>query len=161
MAEKENNQGVSEEVAVPAEEEHYQTLYERTVEYHRLLLESSPQDALRIFGLTLLYSLSPEEMLGVTESVGLESKGAEEHYNLGVRAARQQDFVRAAECFEGALALNPSLWDALYNLAVSYEEQGKTARAVTCWQAYVDSGVVHGEERKRIRKHCQELEQKS
>jgi tetratricopeptide (TPR) repeat protein len=60
-----------------------------------------------------------------------EGKGAVRLYNSGLELAGDGDFAGAVEKFREALRLDPSLDDASFNLAVTYQRLGLHSNAVT------------------------------
>ena len=73
--------------------------------------------------------------------IGIDSKHAEAHLNLGVLFANHNQFDEAENEYRAALSLNPTLVDAHYNLGVFYEFYRKDpSKALAQYRKYVDLG---------------------
>jgi len=131
-------------------------LYEQQIRRYRQMLETNPDEAQRIYGVSLLNSLDPAERTVAMQAMGASVNEAEDCYNLGVHAARQDNWSQAIDYFRQAIESNPDLTDAIYNLAVCYERLGHAPQAKDTWRVYLEI-IPEGPEAERLEKHIKTL----
>jgi tetratricopeptide (TPR) repeat protein len=92
-------------------------------------IELDPQNAPAQFqlGLTLMVLKdSPKAIEAYRKAVELDPQNSEAYFNLGFIYATQRDFSRAEESYGQVVRLSPPYLDeALFNLALVQEKQGK------------------------------------
>jgi len=131
-------------------------LYERELGRYRETLKLDPKLALERYGMTLINSINPAERARALKSFGMEVTDAVDFYNLGVQAGNEDNWTEAITHFRKALETDPSLVDAIYNLALCYEKTGHTPQAKSTWEIYIES-IDDEDEIADIRSHVAEL----
>jgi tetratricopeptide (TPR) repeat protein len=131
-------------------------LYEKNLSIYRELMTKDKEAALKLFGVTLINSISPAERALAMRDWGSETVSPVDLYNLGCHFAAQQNFGEAILHFKRAIEIDPNLIDAIYNLAVCYEKAGHIPQARSTWDVFV--GVTKDEaEKSRTRDHVASL----
>lgn len=132
------------------------SLYDRELNRFRETLKVNPDAAVSRYGFTLIHSLAYDERVTALKALGMQPNSAVDFYNLGVAAARQEDWNEATNLFKRAVELDGTLRDAVYNLAYCYERAGLVPQARSTWQVYADM-MTTAEERDAVREHAAEL----
>lgn len=135
-----------------------QDLYERELQTYRELLASDKEQALSRYGMTLINSLNPAERAGALKGWGVEITEPLDHYNLGVQAAREENWSEAIVHFKKAIELDPTLTEAIYNLALCFEKTGHVPQAKSTWDIYIKA-VGSDDETRRIKQHLADLDE--
>ncbi|ABK45476.1 sulfotransferase [Magnetococcus marinus MC-1] len=89
----------------------------------------------------------------------LRPQSAYHHYHCGLVDMALQDFAAATTCFQKALQYKPDYTDALLNLGVVYQQQGKPQAAEQAWLqaiqvdpssmgAYINLGLFYQEQQR-------------
>lgn len=131
-------------------------LYERELERYRETLRLDSEVALDRYGMTLIHSLTPAERVLALKEMGNEITSAADYYNLGHMYAGEENWDEAINFFRRAIEIEPSLTDAIYNLAVCYQKAGLLPQAKSTWQSYHDA-IEDAQERRAVREHIQSL----
>lgn len=156
MTEEKNTEQVE-----TTEEEKELNLYEKQLEQFRKLVRENAEEALNIFGLWYIHSLTPEEKMELYERLGFEPRQAQEFYNLGLRSALQGDYKQAESYFKKSLEENPEFNEAIYNLALTYEHLGNIKKSIELWQLYQERIGTQHPEYSTIRSHIRTLKKKA
>jgi len=114
-------------------------LYERELARYRETLRLDTEVALERYGMTLIHSLSPSEKVLALKEMGNEITDAADYYNLGHMHAEDENWDEAISFFRRAIELEPTLTDAIYNLAVCYQKANLLPQAKSTWQSYHDA----------------------
>jgi superkiller protein 3 len=92
-------------------------------------IELDPQNASAQFQLGLTFSAlkdSPKAIEAYRKAVALDPQQSDAYFNLGFIYASQRDFSKAEEAYGQVVRLSPPYLDeALFNLALVQEKQGK------------------------------------
>lgn len=131
-------------------------LYQREIERYRQTLQLDSEVALERYGMTLIHSLSPAERVIALKEMGNEITDPADYYNLGHKAASDENWDEAISYFRKAVEIEPTLTDAIYNLAVCYQKAGLLPQAKSTWQSYHDA-VERESDRERVREHIAQL----
>ena len=94
------------------------------------------------------------------EKFGYSPQQAQEFYNMGVEAALKNDFKNAEKHFKTALEENPEFDEALYNLALTYENIGNIDKSIELWQSYQERIGSRHEDYSSVRSHIRTLKKK-
>lgn len=113
-------------------------LYERHVEQLRSGLADDPDKAYAQHGFAFFNSVEPEIRVREMARLGMLRGDAIDHYNLGTLAAIDGDLDGARAKLEKALEMDPNLFDAAYQLAAVFEQQGDLTRARQMAQRALD-----------------------
>lgn len=114
-------------------------LYEREMARYRETLRLDSEVALDRYGMTLVHSLGPAEKVLAMKEMGQEITEPVSFYNLGHMNALEENWDEAINFFRRAIELDPTLHDALYNLAVCYQKANLLPQAKSTWQSYHDA----------------------
>ncbi|MBN1476170.1 tetratricopeptide repeat protein [Candidatus Sumerlaeota bacterium] len=131
-------------------------LLDTAMEQFRLNLSKDMDEAQQRFGFTLFHSLTPQEKVRHLEALGFEPRDGIDHYNLGCVDALQGNFESAIGHFERAVADQPDLLEAVFNLALSLERAGRTPEAKKQWGRALDLTSDEAE-RREIEAHIAAL----
>lgn len=131
-------------------------LYERELERFRETLRLDVEVALDRYGMTMIHSLSPAEKVLALKEMGNDITDAADYYNLGHMHAGEENWDEAINHFRRAIELEPSLTDAIYNLAVCYQKAGLLPQAKSTWQSYHDA-IDNEEEKLAVQEHILSL----
>lgn len=87
------------------------------------ILESKQTDQLyRKYGLTLLYSLDPQDMVGYEKELGIKPQTAVDFYNHGVYyALNKNNTGQAMKYFQKTIEMDNNFSQAHYNMALIYQ----------------------------------------
>ncbi len=127
-------------------------LYERELARYRETLRLDSEVALERYGMTLVHSLTPSEKVLALKEMGNEITDASDYYNLGHMNAEDENLDEAIGFFRRAIELEPTLTDAIYNLAVCYQKSNLLPQAKSAWQSYHDA-IDSTEEKRRVKEH--------
>lgn len=114
-------------------------LYDREIARYRETLRLDTEVAIERYGMTLIHSLSPAERVLALKEMGNEITSAADYYNLGHKFASEESWDEAISYFRRAIEVEPTLTDAIFNLAVCYEKASLLPQAKSTWQAYHDA----------------------
>jgi len=114
-------------------------LYDRELNRYRETLRLDTEVALERYGMTLIHSLSPAERVLALKEMGNDITSAADYYNLGHKYASDESWDEAISYFRRAIEVEPTLTDAIFNLAVCYEKANLLPQAKSTWQAYHDA----------------------
>ena len=131
-------------------------LYERELGRFRETLRLDTEVAQERYGMTLVHSLSPAEKVLALKEMGNEITDPADFYNLGHMYATQENWDEAISYFRLALDKEPTMTDAIYNLAVCYQKANLLPQAKSTWQTY-HSAVEDPEEKKEVKAHIAAL----
>ncbi len=131
-------------------------LYQREIQRYRETLELDVDMAQERYGMSLIHSLPPAERVLALKEMGNEIDNPADLYNLGHHYASEQDWDEAIKYFRRAIEIEPTLTEAIYNLAVCYETAALLPQAKSTWQAYHDA-IDSPEERKQVKEHIKQL----
>lgn len=115
-----------------------ESLYLEQLSLFREQLRKSPVRAYRIFGLSLLYSLEPNEVAREKRRLGVNPKTAYDFYNLGVLASRAGDHEEAVSYYETAEEVGGDFPELYFNLGLTYEKLRKNSKAAAAYQKFAD-----------------------
>ena len=142
------------------EQEVQLNLYEKQLEQFRKLVAENLEEALDIYGIWQVHSLTPEEKMELFERLGFSPRQAQEFYNLGLRSARQGDYKQAEAYFKKSLEENPDFNEAIYNLALTYEHLGNIKKSIDLWQLYQERIGSRHPDYSTVRSHIRTLKKK-
>lgn len=114
-------------------------MYEHEIGRFQELMAENPDYAYQRYGLTLFYSLPPEETFNLKASLGWKGKDALDQYNHGVIEANKGNLKEAMKLFESALADGCERPEVFFNIAVIHEEEGQKGEAKEFYQKYIDA----------------------
>lgn len=114
-------------------------MYEHEIGRFQELLENDKTYAYQRYGCTLLYSLPPEQLFEIKQSLGINPKDALNHYNAGTVACINGDNKTGMKEFEKALQGGCDRPELFFNMAVVYEEQENQKAAKEFYQKYIDA----------------------
>lgn len=115
-----------------------QDLYEFEKGRFKELLAEDKKYAYKRYGLTLLYSLEPEETLQFRSDLGWNEKDPLDLYNLGTVEAENENYKEAMQFFQQAEAAGCDQPELFYNIGAVYENDGENGRAIEYYQKYID-----------------------
>jgi len=118
-------------------------------------LDGEDKATYRQWGLALYHSIPDEKAHAEASKLGLEPRGALGHYNVGCTQASAGNFKDACGAFEKSLELDPSFFEAKYNLALAKEEAGDAEAARVLWAEALE--LADEEEGTAIRQHITEI----
>jgi tetratricopeptide (TPR) repeat protein len=72
----------------------------------------------------------------LAKSIALEPKFASSHFLLGKLLSEKNSYTEAVESLNHAIALDPDLAAAYYNLALAYRKMGEGQRSAEAWQKF-------------------------
>ena len=118
---------VEEEVINTPHEE----IIEKETKIFKDLLESKQTDKLsRKYGLTLLYSLDSQDMVGYEKELGVKPQTAVDFYNHGVYyALNKNNTNQAMKYFQKAIEIDNEFSPAYYNMALIHQDDKKNKTA--------------------------------
>lgn len=131
-------------------------LYERELARYRETLRLDTEVALDRYGMTLIHSLGPSEKVLALKEMGNEITDPADYYNLGHMYASEENWDEAISYLRRAIELEPTLTDAIYNLAVCYQKANLLPQAKSAWQSYLDV-VESADEKRRVKEHIAAL----
>jgi tetratricopeptide (TPR) repeat protein len=153
-----------EQIAQPAEaaeeQEQAHDLYGRQVGKFERLCKEDWEKALSIGGFWHVHAMKPEDKMELYAKFGYKPIEPREFYNLGVAAALEGDYKKAEKHFKRALEENPDFNEAVYNLALTYEELGNISKSVELWQLYQERIGSRHEDYSSVRSHIRTLKKK-
>jgi tetratricopeptide (TPR) repeat protein len=115
-----------------------ESLYAEQLTLFKEQLKKAPTRAYRIYGLSLLYSLSADEVTREKYRLGVNPKTAREYYNLGVLANHAGKHQDAAILYEKAEEVGGDFPEIFYNLGLTYEKLNKASKAAAAFQKFSD-----------------------
>lgn len=136
------------------------SLYERQMALFRQLLAEDWETAIQICGMWHIHGLTPEEKMQLFEKFGFTPCQAQEFYDLGVRAALNNNFKDAEKYFKLALENNPQFTEAIYNLALTYEHLGNLKKSLELWELYLDKVGPNHPDHPVVKSHIRTLKKK-
>ncbi|NTV12143.1 MAG: tetratricopeptide repeat protein [Zoogloea sp.] len=77
------------------------------------------------------------------QALAAQPEAADLHFALGNCLARQQRWAAAQRAYLAAHELAPDDADALFNLAISLEHQGRPARAALAYRQALEAAAAH------------------
>ena len=154
---RESEQSVEQESPAAAELH----LYDKQLKSYRTILEQDWEEAVSIYGLWQVHSLSPDEKMKFFEKCGMKPIQAQEMYNLGVRAVLAGNYKKAENHFKQSIEENPDFNDAIYNLALTYEHLGNFSKALDLWQLYQERIGSRHPDYVSVRSHIRTLKKKA
>lgn len=114
-------------------------LYEFEIDRFQSLLTENQEYAYRRYGLTLFYSLPPEDTFKIKSEMGWKGEEALDYYNRGTVEAMEGRYSEALKHFEKSESLKCDRAELYYNIAVIHEEEGRSSQAKEYFQKYVDA----------------------
>lgn len=155
---QELQQSVEETSPEEEQQEARKCLYDRQLDRYSSLLSDNKQEALDKYGFAYFQSLPMEERFMQAKEMGLlDMNNATDLYNLAHAHAMKEDYGKAIDLWEKALAKDSSLNQALFNIALALEKQGKTGEAKTKYAQYLEQSDSVYENREELQKHMEEL----
>ncbi len=133
------------------------SLFESEMDRYRAYLERDFETASRYYGFTLFHSLTPEERVTLFREMGFEPQTAEDFYNLGCMAAKEENLAAAKGFFEKTIEIAADFEVAYYNLALTLEKMGDEPSAIEMWEAYVEFLDDDASEALMIAQHVDEM----
>ncbi|MDD5773783.1 MAG: hypothetical protein PHX78_10005 [bacterium] len=126
ITEKEQIIEKTEDVSVIEEnipEAPHEELMEKETKIFKNLLESRQTDQLyKKYGLTLLYSLDCQDMVGYEKELGIKPQTAVDYYNHGVYSAlNKSNNSQAMKYFQKTIEMDNKFSQAHYNMALIYQ----------------------------------------
>ncbi len=131
-------------------------LYERELGRYRETLRLDTEVALERYGMTLIHSLNPSEKVLALKEMGNDITDAADYYNLGHMHASDENWDEAINYFRRAIEIEPTLTDAIYNLAVCYQKVNLLPQAKSAWQSYHDA-IEEEEEKALVKEHIDSI----
>ncbi len=130
-----------------------ETLYQKHLEDFRKGLGGTPLRAYGTYGLSLLYSLCPEEIVREKFRLGARPKSPVDYYDFGVLASKAGRHEEAAKLYQKAVELGGDFPELFYNLGLTHEHLKQKAKAADAYQRFVDLSkkVENDEVRNEIR----------
>lgn len=114
------------------------TLYTQNLETFRSSLAGSPKRAYQIYGLSLLYSLNPEDVTREKYRLGVKPKSPHDFYNLGALASAEGRHQDALELYNRAEEAGGGFPELYYNLGLTYENLKQKAKAIAAYQTFAE-----------------------
>jgi tetratricopeptide (TPR) repeat protein len=115
-----------------------EALYTKNLDTFRTQLDQSPNRAYGVYGLTLLYSLSPDEVTREKCRLGIRSESTLDIYNLGVLASKEGRHEDALKLYLHAVEVGGDFAELYFNLGLTYEQLKQKAKAADAYQKYAD-----------------------
>jgi tetratricopeptide (TPR) repeat protein len=112
----------------------------RALQLYQTLSNRSAKDAWHFIGLSaraLLENRRAEAVTSARQAVGLAANLAAAHYQLGITLSKSQNWPGAAEAFDRASLLNPTLAYAQYYKGFAYYETGRYDLAASAFERFV------------------------
>ena len=117
-----------------------QPLYMEQINTFRATLGSAPGRAYDVYRLSLLYSLSPEEVTRERYRLGIHPKSPHDFYNLGALASKEGRHEEALRLYLKAEKAGGQFPELYYNLGLTYENLGDTPKAVVAYERFAELG---------------------
>ncbi len=132
-------------------------LYEYEISRFQELLQNDQKYAFERYGLTLLYSLPPEETFQWIKDFGWKGKEALDYYNQGTLECQEGKFKEALKNFKKAESMDCEQPELFFNIAAVHEELGNTSQAKEYYQKYIDAVEKYDEIPKSLQKELDEV----
>ncbi|MDX9755794.1 MAG: tetratricopeptide repeat protein [bacterium] len=123
-------------------------LYDHEINRFKELYETDQNYAIKRYGLTLLYSLQPEETLKMRDEIkgmaGVVSQSQDglDLYNLGTLEAEKGKYQEAMALFKKAESMGCGQPELFFNIAVILEEQNQIPEAIGYYQKYIEKSEL-------------------
>ncbi|MBI1390390.1 MAG: hypothetical protein GC154_18285 [bacterium] len=114
-------------------------LYEFEIGRFQDLLKENPEYAYQRYGLSVFYSLPPEQTFTLRKGMGWKSKDALDFYNEGAVEALEGRLKEAMKMFEKAESMGCEQPELFYNIAAVHQEEGRAKEAKAYLQKYIDA----------------------
>ena len=140
-----------------------ETVYSTNTETFRSTLNQEPTRAYEIFGLSLLYSLSPEEITREKYRLGVRPRSAKDYYNLGVLASQADRHEEALDLYTKAENLGGDFPEMYFNMGLTYERLKQSEKAIASYEKFADlaKGIETEEmdaEVRKVRAYIKQME---
>lgn len=119
-----------------------QDLYDFEINRFKELLEEDQPYAFKRYGLTLLYSLEPDETFELRTQMGWNNTEGLDYYNLGTIEAEKENLKEAMTLFQKSESAGCEQPELFYNIAVILEENNQTNEAITYYQKYIEKSEL-------------------
>lgn len=140
-------------------------LYDFELGRFQELRESDEDYALQRYGLTLVYSIQPEETFELLEKMGWKGEDPIDLYNRGTVQALNGEYDEALKLYQEAEKAGCDQPELFYNLGFIYEEKSDAAKAKEYFQKYIDAIEQYPsiprslqEDLDEVREHLKEME---
>jgi len=138
------------------------TLYSRNLDAFRNALTGFPKRAYQVYGLSLLYSLAPQDVAREKYRLGVKPRSAHDYYNLGVLASSEERHQNALELYRMAEEAGGGFPELYYNLGLTYEVLKQKAKAVAAYQTFSELAKKSESEElknevRQVRAHVRQL----
>jgi tetratricopeptide (TPR) repeat protein len=115
-----------------------QDLYNQHVEDFLIAYNEDPDQAFKRFGFSYLHSLQPVDRIPIYEKYKWLGKEANDFYNLGTVALKNEDFAEARKMYAKALKIEPQHYEANLNLALMALQEEDTKSALKIAKATLE-----------------------
>lgn len=117
----------------------HEDLYEFEIQRFQDLLKQDRDYAFKRYGMTLFYSLPPEETYTLLNELGWKGQEGLDLYNHGAMACQQGNLKEAMKLFEKAEAQGCEQPELFFNIAAIHEENNNHEQAKVYYQKYIDA----------------------
>lgn len=137
-------------------------IYSKNLDDFRAALSRFPERAYGIYGLSLLYSLKPDEVAREKVRLGVQPKDPRDFYNLGVLASREERYDEALKMYQKSAELEGDFPELYYNMGLAYERLKQVSKAVDSYTRYAELARKDESEETRneirlVKNHIREL----
>ena len=139
-------------------------LYEFEVQRFQDLLKESQPYAFDRYGLTMIYSLPPEQIHELKSTMGWKPATALEHYNTGALLCCSGKIAQGLKHLEQAQQLGLEIPELYYNLGLAYEKRDDKSKATANFRKFIDAAEKEDPIRRslqpdmdEVRSHLQDL----
>lgn len=158
MAANNNNSDLQDNPTGQGAENHEPVdFFEQEIARYSASLEADPEDTYRRYGFTLYHSLPPAQLVLESQKLGFFRGDAADQYNLAGLEIEKENYEGATELLEKALAMDETLAEATYNLALCYEKLDRKDEAIKMWNRFLEL-ADEDEELAPVEEHLAELQ---
>jgi len=115
-----------------------ETLYEKNLDDFKSALEKAPDRAYEVYGLSLLYSLSANEVTREKHRLGVRPHTARDFYNLAALASQNGRHEEALKLYLQAVEVGGDFPELYFNLGLTYEQLKQKGKAGDAYQKFAD-----------------------
>ncbi|MEW6238862.1 MAG: tetratricopeptide repeat protein [Candidatus Omnitrophota bacterium] len=133
------------------------TIYEYEIGRFLELMKENREYAFSRYGLTLLYSLPPEETFALKSEMGWKGKDPLDYYNMGTMECLQGKWKEGMKLFEKAEAAGCGQPELFFNIGVIFEDQKDIPQAKAYYQKYIDAVEKYDDIPKKLQLELDEV----
>lgn len=115
-----------------------ETLYEKNLDDYKSTLTKAADRAYEIYGLSLLYSLTADEITREKHRLGVRPHIPQDFYNLGVLASQKGRHEDALKLYLQAVEVGGDFAELFFNLGLTYEQLKQKGKAADAYQKFAD-----------------------